>query len=188
MSEGQVVGLCELWLPVFHIQLLCIIDVDLVHRLLYVFVPSLHHDVRERFRSDRHGTVFTVGVIRRRGGLHRFQRLSLVRRWTREVRALLLFVLAFVVCVSRTLNVQQKVHLDVIQLVLTDRQDQIIRLEHNFIFVAKFTLFVHVIENFVLFLDDEGPLNLSLPFLLEVLTLCIEADIVEPPCSYEFLK
>jgi hypothetical protein len=51
-----------------------------------------------------------------------------------------------------------------------------------------FTLSVHVIENFVLLLDDECPLNLSLSFLLEVLTLCVDADVVEPPRSHELFK
>jgi hypothetical protein len=89
---------------------------------------------------------------------------------------------------GRALDLHQQVDLDVVQLVLLHRQDQVILQEHNFVLVAVFARLVHVVENFVLFLDEERALNLSLPLLFVVQALSVQGDVVELPRCHELLE
>lgn len=89
---------------------------------------------------------------------------------------------------GRALDLHQQVDLDVVQLVLLHRQDQVILQEHNFVLVAVFARLVHVIENLVLFLDEERALNLSLPLLFVVQALSVQGDVVELPRCHELLE
>lgn len=97
-------------------------------------------------------------------------------------------MLAFVVWVSRTFDLQQQVNLDVVQLVLFHRQNQIILEEQNFIFVTVFASFIHVVQNFVLFLDQKRALDFGLPLLFVVLALDILRGVVELPRGHELLE
>lgn len=105
-----------------------------------------------------------------------------------DVCIFLLFALALVIGVRRALDLEEQVDLDVIELVLRNRQDQVVLLEYDFVLVAVFARLVHIVEDFVLFLDEKCSLNLSLLFLFIVIALSVKAEVVKLPGGNELLE
>lgn len=53
-----------------------------------------------------------------------------------------------------TLDFQKQVHFILIQLILLQRQNHIILPEYDFILENVFTIFVHIVQNAILFLNQ----------------------------------
>ena len=89
-------------------------------------------------------------------------------RWTAEV-CWLGRLLALVIWVCWALNIHQEINFDIIDLVLAERQYNVILLENNLISVILLSSFIQVIQNFVLVSDQKGSFDLclALQFIVE---------------------
>lgn len=155
-----------------------------------MLLPSLHHDIGVRLLF-RAWSTFALSLNGWLGRFHGFKRQTVVISWALEALSVLLF-LTLVIWVCWTFDLHKQIYVILGQHTLLNWQNQIVLIEYQIMLIYLLSLFIHFIENLVLFLNEEGSFNSVFAFLLVLIALSVILIAWDNICQlflrYEFFE